>query len=129
MMTLGGAIDGLVDEIYYYLWKKDPLSGEALSVRLPDTIIYKYDMPSIWYFTSKDGSIKFKHTKHYNKKSIQDHFLRRLGPSQIVATFISSSRARDLFDLEKPKRRWGATSVLKHGKKELIINIPSKAKR
>ncbi len=46
-----------------------------------------------------------------------------------MATFISSSRARDLFDIEKPKRRWGATGAIKLGKKELILNIPNQPRK
>lgn len=45
----------VVQNIYHYLWSKDPVfSIEKLGpqVYLPDTIIYSYNQPSFWYFTS-----------------------------------------------------------------------------
>ena len=101
---LGGVPDGLVDELFYYVWKKNPLKPGPAVLSLPDTIVYKWDMPSVWYFTARDGSIRVRRSKNYTKQTIAQQFLKKIGPSQIVAMYIASPKGADLFQ----KRRYGA---------------------
>lgn len=105
----------VVQNIYHYLWSKDPLfTVEKLGpqVYLPDTIIYSYNQPSFWYFTSTKpvqdpfgiqmDQVKqpatqpqkvpriFKKTRGKLKNDeIEKAFLKKgtIGPSGIVAVF------------------------------------------
>ena len=44
--------DGVIDNLFYYLWMKDELD-QGPKINIPDTIIYKYRQPAYWYFTAK----------------------------------------------------------------------------
>ena len=45
--------DGLIENMYHYLWSKDSLFNRSPLVNIPDTIVYRYEQPVFWYFTSK----------------------------------------------------------------------------
>ena len=83
LLNLAG--DGVIDNLYHYLWAKDPLFNSSPYILLPDTIIYKYGNPTFWYFTSKDGTLMRKSKKNVNNKQIEKVFLRKTNPNQIVA--------------------------------------------
>lgn len=55
---------------------------------MPDTVIFKYEQPSFWYFTSKNGEILRKSKKNLNTESIEKRFLHKVSDSGIVAYFI-----------------------------------------
>ena len=57
-------------------------------INLPDTVIFKYERPSVWYFTSKNGEILRKSKKNLNVQTIEDSFLRNVSESGIVAYYI-----------------------------------------
>lgn len=42
----------IVQNIYHYLWSKNQLFLSGPQIFLPDTIIYNYQQPAFWYFTS-----------------------------------------------------------------------------
>ena len=50
-MELNG--DGLIENLYHYLWSKDSLFNRNPQVFIPDTVVYSYEKPVFWYFTSK----------------------------------------------------------------------------
>ena len=81
--------DGIIDNLYHYLWAKDALFNCGTYVLLPDTVIYKYGNPMFWYFTSKNGTILRKSKSNVHSENIQNSFLKYVGNSDIVAVLYS----------------------------------------
>jgi hypothetical protein len=63
--------DGLVQNLFYYMWMKDELDCGIHNVSIPDTVVYKYRQPCFWFFTSKDGSIKKKNRANISNAKIE----------------------------------------------------------
>ena len=82
--------DGLVDNLYHFIWKKDAMFETGPYVLMPDTILYRFENPVFWYFTSKQGKILKKNKKSITNKLIEEQFLRNVSPSGIVAVYIHS---------------------------------------
>eukprot|EP00930_Biecheleria_cincta_P096757 TRINITY_DN88551_c0_g1_i1.p1 TRINITY_DN88551_c0_g1~~TRINITY_DN88551_c0_g1_i1.p1 ORF type:complete len:837 (+),score=141.65 TRINITY_DN88551_c0_g1_i1:44-2554(+) len=82
--------DGVNSRLFELLWKRDALSDASFSLRIPDTVIFKFDAPSVWYFTSVDGTIKRKHKTKLNEEHIEKEFLKRGSSSGIVAYFVTT---------------------------------------
>ncbi|OQR93738.1 hypothetical protein ACHHYP_02317 [Achlya hypogyna] len=79
--------DGLVENLFYYLWCKDEFGGGP-SLLIPDTIIYKFTQPAYWYFTSKSGKVKKKSKTSLANVQIEKEFCRKLCGIDIVAYYI-----------------------------------------
>ena len=45
--------DGLIENLYHYLWSKDSLFKRSPQINIPDTLVYRYEQPAFWYFTSR----------------------------------------------------------------------------
>lgn len=82
--------DGVNSRLFELLWKRDALSDRSFSLRIPDTVIFKFNAPSVWYFTSVDGTIKRKHKTKLNEEHIEKEFLKRGSSSGIVAYFVTT---------------------------------------
>lgn len=82
--------DGVGHQLFELLWKRDSFSDSALALRIPDTVIFKYSAPSVWYFTSVDGTIKRKSKAKTTREHIAEEFLKRASPSGIAAYYVSS---------------------------------------
>lgn len=82
--------DGVNSRLFELLWKRDALSDASFSLRIPDTVIFKFNAPSVWYFTSVDGTIKRKHKTKLNEEHIEKEFLKRGSSSGIVAYFVTT---------------------------------------
>jgi len=82
--------DGVNSRLFELLWKRDALSDVSFSLRIPDTVIFKFNAPSVWYFTSVDGTIKRKHKTKLNEEHIEKEFLKRGSSSGIVAYFVTT---------------------------------------
>ena len=68
-MNLGD--DGFVENIFHLLWTKGGHVYKNLTqINLPDTIIFKFEQPQFWYFTSKNGEILKKSKKSLNIQTI-----------------------------------------------------------
>lgn len=81
--------DGLVENLFHYLWAKDELDCGPVGINLPDTVIYRYRQPSFWYFTGKSGKLKRKNRGNLSNANILDSFLKkRSGLCDIVAYHI-----------------------------------------
>lgn len=35
--------DGLIENLYHYLWSKDSLFNRSPQVHMPDTVVYRYE--------------------------------------------------------------------------------------
>jgi hypothetical protein len=58
-------------------------------VVIPHTIIYKYQKPCYWYFTSKqDGKLKKKSSMNLKNEHIREVFTKKVSKSGIVAYYI-----------------------------------------
>eukprot|EP00762_Andalucia_godoyi_P005983 ANDGO_00100.mRNA.1 hypothetical protein (macronuclear) len=95
--------DLLQDRFYEVLWRKD-LNGDSCSgIRIPDTIIIRYEAISGWYFTSmQDGSILRKSKSRLHSDEVLEHFNRtRLSecvqsePDLPIAYALSVQKERD----------------------------------
>lgn len=90
---LGLEGDGVGDRLFELLWKRDLFSDSALALRIPDTVIFRYGAPALWYFTSVDGTIKRKTKAKVNGEYIFKEFVKRESASGIVACYVSSVHA------------------------------------
>lgn len=83
--------DGLIENLYHYLWEKDGLDRGPTGVRIPDTVVFKLRSPVAWYFTSaKDSTIKRKRSINLTMAKIEEAFLSGHGSSGVIAYFIDA---------------------------------------
>jgi hypothetical protein len=81
--------DGVIENIYHLLWTKDSIFGSDPNVFMPHTILYKYQKPCYWYFTSKDDNkLKKKSSMKLTNEHIRDVFTRKVSKSGIVGYYI-----------------------------------------
>ncbi|RHY30609.1 hypothetical protein DYB32_004192 [Aphanomyces invadans] len=79
--------DGVVENLFYYLWCKDEFGGGP-SLLMPDTVVYKFTQPAFWYFTSKSGKVKKKAKASLTNVQIEKEFCRKSCGVDIVAYYI-----------------------------------------
>lgn len=80
--------DGLIENLYYYLWSKDEFNrGPKLCI--PDTVIYEFSQPVHWFFTSSNGQIKRKSKVNLTTHKIEYEMSKNSIGSQIIAYFIN----------------------------------------
>jgi hypothetical protein len=98
--------DGLVGNLFHYLWTTDDLGGGP-RVSVPPTVVYRGSQPVAWYFTSrKSGRIKRKHRANLTAAHIEHSFTKKKATTDIVAYFLylpkseSASPAIEYFDAE-----------------------------
>ena len=81
--------DGVIENIYHFLWTKDTIFNSDPSVYIPQTILFKYQKPCYWYFTSViDHKLKKKNSSKLNKENISQVFLKHIPKCGIVAYYI-----------------------------------------
>jgi hypothetical protein len=81
--------DGVIDNLFYYLWMKDELD-QGPKINIPDTIIYKYRQPAYWYFTAKNGQVKRKSKYNLMNVRIEETFNRNTMGSDIIAYYLTT---------------------------------------
>ncbi|RLN71036.1 hypothetical protein BBJ28_00018540 [Nothophytophthora sp. Chile5] len=98
--------DGLVENLFHYLWSTDDL-GAGPRVGVPPTVIFRASQPVAWYFTSRrSGRIKRKHRANLTPAHIEHSFTKRKATTDIVAYYLylphpeSASPAIEYFDPE-----------------------------
>ena len=90
--------DGIIEELYYILWKKQDYLKDAESLYdldIPDTVIIKFNIISNWYFTSKEGKLKRKNKISLTREAVYDTFSVGNERSGITSYFMSSPGAAD----------------------------------
>ena len=86
--------DGIIENIYHFLWTKDTIFNTHNSIYIPHTILYKYRKPLYWYFTSViDHRLKKKNPDKLNKEHIKQAFLKNASKSGIICYFIYSKKS------------------------------------
>ena len=86
MSVVGLEGDGISDVLLSWLHTKDEL-GYGPSLRMPDTIVYKFGQPVHWYFTSVSGKLKKKNKQNLANVRIEEVFNKR--NSELVAYYMS----------------------------------------
>jgi len=102
--------DGLVESLYHFLWLTDDMKGkQPFNFSIPDTLIYKYQQPIFWFFSSRDGYILKKETNKLNNQKIKEAFLSKKGESGIVAYYIANKKRSNtiLRELAEQKEEQG----------------------
>lgn len=56
--------DGIITSIYEHFWMASNALNDQSIIHLPDTIIFKFGRPYVWYFTSNNGKVKKKKKEH-----------------------------------------------------------------
>ncbi|KRX01544.1 hypothetical protein PPERSA_01447 [Pseudocohnilembus persalinus] len=80
--------EGFLFNIFNYLYLSDPLNQQQkIKVNIPDTILFKYGKPKLWYFTGKEGKVLAKRAENMKIKDIQTKFLKNINDCNIVARF------------------------------------------
>lgn len=109
--------DGLNENLFHLLWARDP-TCDGVPLRLPHTVVFRYQQPSCWYFTSVDGSIKRKKKVHTTNQNIEAEFLRKPASCGIVATYmynVTEETTRIVVEyFDEPKLREFLYSVSKN---------------
>ena len=96
--------DGVIENIYHFLWTKDTIFNTDPLVYIPQTILYKYQKPCYWYFTSViDHKLKKKNASKLNKENIRQVFLKHVSKSGIVAYYIyKKNGVSSKYESDKP---------------------------
>jgi len=96
--------DGVIENIYHFLWTKDTIFNTDPYVIIPQTILYKYQKPCYWYFTSKvDNKLKKKSTVKVTTEHIREVFTKHISKSGIVAYYIyKKSKIESKYETDKP---------------------------
>ena len=81
---------GIYDKLYHLLWSKpEYLNKNALSINLPDTILFENRQPLFWYFSNPKGKILKRKTEKIRVEEILERFGQNQNKSGILAYFIS----------------------------------------
>ena len=106
--------DGIVEELYNYLWQKDPSrDNEGLRAYIPDTVVFRNRVVSNWYFTSRGGRdagmVKRKAKASISNESIEEAFVRKTPEEfDVVAVYIENPENAE------GARLVGATAVIEY---------------
>ena len=87
--------DGISEELFALLWTKDELNFGP-SINIPDTVIFRYGQPTLWYFTASNGRVKRKNRQNLLSAKIEEAFTKQILGYDIVATFVSVPIEKDL---------------------------------
>eukprot|EP01062_Namystynia_karyoxenos_P073119 TRINITY_DN69967_c0_g1_i1.p1 TRINITY_DN69967_c0_g1~~TRINITY_DN69967_c0_g1_i1.p1 ORF type:complete len:862 (+),score=280.75 TRINITY_DN69967_c0_g1_i1:118-2586(+) len=88
--------DGIFDTIYEVLWTKQE-GGKGIDIVVPDTVVFKFNKPTGWYYTkiTKSSALRLhkKRTSALRMGLILQHFQRMSASccSDIVAYYISQT--------------------------------------
>ena len=91
-MKLNLAGDGVIENLYHYLWAKDALFNSGPHILLADTVIYKYGKPTFWYFTGRDGTVMRKSKKNVTSQAIEKSFTKSCKKDDIVACLYTTTK-------------------------------------
>ena len=96
--------DGVIENIYHFLWTKDTIFNTDPYIIIPQTILYKYQKPCYWYFTSViDGKLKKKSSGKVNSTHIREIFTKNISKSGIIAYYIyKKNKILSKYESDKP---------------------------
>lgn len=115
--------DGVAVQLFELLWKRDLRSHSSLTVSIPDTVVFRFDFVSGWYFTSVDGTVKRKTRAKLTNDSIYEEFTKRPTPSGVVAYFVATGpRSTESGRTSKPTVEYFGPE----GLRDFLFNCPGK---
>jgi len=77
-------------ELFELLWRRSDERKPCQFVSLPQTIVFKNDTITHWFFTSiKDGLLKKKSSMNVTRENCFQAFLKHHNETDIIAMFIS----------------------------------------
>ena len=79
---------GFKTSLYYMLWLKDSILQINNKFYIPDTILFKFDNPIEWFFSTKNGQIKKKSKNKLDLNVIMSHFQKSKNKSGIIAIYM-----------------------------------------
>src|SRR5688572_15416893 len=88
--------DGVIEDIYYLLWRKDSPFNEKLNLRIPDTLIFRKGRPMAWYYTTNEGSVMRKKQNSLVYPKILKKFTQGVSEGDIVAYFVNVDEKKKL---------------------------------
>lgn len=88
--------DGVIEDIYYLLWRKDSPYKERLNILMPDTIVFRKGRPMAWYFTSSEGVVLRKKQTSLVYEEILAKFTKKASEGDIIAYFINVEEEKKL---------------------------------
>lgn len=95
--------DGVIENIYHFLWTKDTIFNTDPGILIPHTILYKYQKPCYWYFTAKDLKLKKKTNGKINNNHIKEVFTKKVSKSGIVAYYLyKKNNITSKYESDKP---------------------------
>jgi hypothetical protein len=92
--------DGIMEMVYYLLWRKDSPYNEQMNISIPDTIIFKKGRPVSWYFTNSEGKVLKKKGPNVTFENIVKVFSKGMKPGDITGYFINVDE-----EGKRPKKR------------------------
>eukprot|EP00347_Sterkiella_histriomuscorum_P005026 403358185 len=111
--------DGIVENLYHLLWTKDSMFHKKAKIPIPHTIIYKFEQPAHWYFTSKQGELMKRRGQNLSVKEIENEFLKKMSKSGIVAYYIYNKKEKNIISvLNKQDQRERASQKTATGEYE-----------
>ena len=66
-----------IEWLFYHLWTKNTPVPPSFNFKIADTVVLRNGVPSVWYFTSKDGYILKKDAKNVRIAKINKSFIKR----------------------------------------------------
>ena len=88
--------DGIMEMIYYLLWRKDSPYNEQMNISIPDTVIFKKGRPINWYFTNSEGIVLKKRQSNVNYEAIIKKFTHNVAAGEIAGYFIHIDDSKKL---------------------------------
>ncbi len=88
--------DGINEDLYYLLWRKDSPFNEKLNIKIPDTIVFRKGRPMSWYFTNNEGVVLRKKQSSLTFPEITKKFTKKANEGDIVAYFINIDEEKKL---------------------------------
>jgi len=88
--------DGVIEDIYYLLWRKDSPFNEKLNLRIPDTVVFRRGRPMAWYFTNSEGAVLRKKPTSLTYPEILKKFTKGANEGEIVSYFINIDEEKKL---------------------------------
>jgi len=82
---------GQVDQLFHLLWLRNKQQQRCQHVIIPHTVLFRFQQPAAWYFTSvQDGSLKRKHRHNLTPSHVIEIFEKATvhNASGIAASFI-----------------------------------------
>ncbi len=116
--------DGVIEDIYYLLWRKDSPWNEKLQLKIPETVVFRRGRPIAWYFTNSNGVVLRKKPTSLTYPDILQKFSKGASEGDIVAYFINIDEEKKLARLlDKSLLNQQSESIRKVNNIPFLVNL------